>query len=152
MSGYTQLEDRLVSAWSGFEPPPLDRITTHKCSECDEIADYFGGTVWYDLTDINALRYHEVALALFAPEAFHYYLPAFMRATLRDPSGADVIPEGIMSSLELELNSRSLRLELFTAEQRRVVAQFLRALPELQVAETDDVEILALAMEIPSRP
>lgn len=113
------LDDDLREAWQGVTPPPLDQITSHECPECDEIAAFFGGRPWSDFVDVDALRYNECALALFAPVAFHYYLPAFIRATLDDPVRADLIPGSIVSSLGLEFGPAGReRLRWFTPAQR----------------------------------
>jgi len=39
-------EEWLVVAWSGVQAPIVDKITEHRCVECNEIAEYFGGRSW----------------------------------------------------------------------------------------------------------
>lgn len=142
-------DEELASAWHDASPPSPEFITPHRCDECDEIAAFFAGKAWVELVDVEKLRYHEAALSLFGGEAFHYYLPAFMRATLSDPLAADVIPDGIKSSIKLELGPASRgRLPLFTRQQRRMVARFLRMLPPLDLAEREEIEALAEILEL----
>ena len=137
-------DDELVSAWAELDPPPRASITEHNCDECEEIAEFFADKAWADCADVAALRYHNDALYLFAPSAYHYYLPAFIRATLLDPKAADLIPETIVSTLAHEFGNASRgRLELFSLPQRVVLALFLRALPALGLAEEEDVNTLA---------
>lgn len=126
------LDDELRSAWASVSPPPRSAITEHDCAECIEIQDFFAGKSWTELTEVASLRYHHEALHLFAPSAYHYYLPAFIRATFADPQAADLIPDAIVSTIRLEFGAASRgRLELFSSTQRAVLARFLRALPSL---------------------
>jgi hypothetical protein len=142
------LEEELEHAWEGMDPPSPDGITAHVCPECEEVAGYFGGRRWQELVNADELRYHECALSLFTPQAFHYYLPAFIRATLRDPKGADVIPDGITFAFESELGAASReRLPLFTAAQRQSVARFLRELVTLRLTDEEQIEPLAQVLE-----
>jgi hypothetical protein len=136
--------DELSSAWSGVTRPRVSAITEHDCLECNEIRDFFGGKLWADFADVAALLYHCDALHLFAPSAYHYYLPAFIRATLLDPQTADRIPDTILNTIEVEFGNEARgRLELFSSPQRAVIARFLRALPALDIAEAEDVATLA---------
>ena len=125
------LDADLIAAWAGVAVPARSEITSHHCPECDDIADFFEGKSWQALTDIEALRAHFEALILFAPAAFHYYLPAFMRATLRDSIAATLMPEYIRSTLERKFAEDDLRL--FSPTQLRVVARFLRMLRPLGI-------------------
>jgi len=135
--------DQLVAAWSGVQAPTVDQITEHRCAECDEIAEYFGGRHWQEFTNVTELRYHYDALALFSNVAFHYYLPAFMTATLKDLDAADVIPDGIILSFRYEFGQAARgRLELFNQCQRAVVAEFLETVC-LDTGAADD-EILTI--------
>jgi hypothetical protein len=65
------------------------------CDECAEISREFDGKAWSSLTDVKFLRHYSDALSLLQPEAFRYYLPAYMVGGLRDPATADVIPGSI---------------------------------------------------------
>ncbi len=64
-------------------PYPGDHNITHcPCDECTEIAGYFAGKTWKGHR-VNDLRCHETALFHCTPDAFRYYLPAFMLAVFR---------------------------------------------------------------------
>lgn len=137
-------DKRLSAAWSDVSAPTVDKIAEHHCEECDEIAEYFGGQPWQQFASITELRYHSDALALFSNVAFHYYLPAFMIATLRDAVAADVIPDNIVYSFRCELGQAARgRLELFSQTQRAVVAEFLEMLYENGDFEDDEVLTVA---------
>lgn len=91
----------LIAAWTGVAIPARSDITSHRCPECDDIADFFEGKSWEDLVDIEALRFHFEALTLFASPAFHYYLPAFMQ--LFSPAQLRVVARFLRTSLQLEI-------------------------------------------------
>jgi hypothetical protein len=126
--------DLIMSAFADVPYPGDDHITSHQdCLECEAIARYFCGTSWRDHQLAKLWEYH-AAIALFTPQAFHYFLPAFMLATLEHPQDADLIPHSIASQftrpLQTENDERCRyftdRFSLFTAPQRAAIAAFLR--------------------------
>lgn len=73
-------------------PRPGERplqITPHACPECDEVAENLAKHTVKSLPP-NLIDHHSTALPLLSPEAFHYWLPAWMIRALDDPDG-DVI-------------------------------------------------------------
>lgn len=113
--------------------PGDDNITNHPgCLECEEIREYFRGKSWRDLESLDLYPYQ--ALSLFTPEAFHYFLPGYMLATLNANGPAlDMVAYGVISlggyrgqaDASIEKHAIS-RLCLFTKEQREVIAEYLR--------------------------
>jgi len=85
---------------------------------------HFGRTDWRD-HDVTGLREHDSSLGFFTPPAFRYYLPAFLIASIRDPDGADVIPERIISELERAISSDAERLRAFTSREREALSVFV---------------------------
>ncbi|MDA1273064.1 MAG: hypothetical protein O2960_03280 [Verrucomicrobia bacterium] len=79
-------EDNLVADQSGFDP------------ECTEVASAFGGQKWQDVS-IDLVRRFKEALPLFTPEAFAYYLPAYMVACADDYRGVDVAVDSVIFNL-----------------------------------------------------
>jgi hypothetical protein len=129
------LRETIEQAFSDVPYPGDTRITSHGCPECDEIAEYFRGTTWRGHS-VDLLRYHSAALSLFTSEAYHYFLPAFMPATLDDAEAADLIPHSIVCDFtrpsEADLQPHfDRRLALFTPEQSRAVIGFLGYLAEI---------------------
>jgi len=78
-------------------PAPQGRLVETLFDD-EGVSDYFRGRTWRGHA-VKDLRYHEVALSFFTPEAFRYFLPAFMLASIDDPEAADVIPDGILFHL-----------------------------------------------------
>ncbi len=98
------LVERIEQVFKDTVYPGDDNLTNaDHCGECAEISEAFRGKQWSELHDVKFLRYHESALSLFKPAAFHYYLPAFIRGALLDPESADII----LSGLEFHLTPQS---------------------------------------------
>jgi hypothetical protein len=66
--------------------------------ECNEIAAAFRGRHWRELS-LDTLLYHHAALFFFTPEAYLYYLPAYLLASALLYHEADVIPGTLVFSL-----------------------------------------------------
>jgi len=115
---------RLIEdAWREVPYPGDDKIFTPDSYDDEDIVNYFGGTTWrgHDPADLRA---HSSAFAFFTPEAFHYWMPAFMIAAIQHPEEADVVCDRIPDSLSGPHASE--RWPLFSAPQRRAVAAYLR--------------------------
>jgi hypothetical protein len=135
----------IEQAFADTEYPEGAKITNcswQNCDECAEIAREFEGRTWKTLTDVAFLRRYEAALALMTPEAFRYYLPAFMRAAVIDPKTADVILDGLEFNLSLERGAsfdeewlvqfgytrtdyQLRRISGFTSDQKKTIRAYL---------------------------
>ncbi len=76
-------------------PRPKDREISVPTYDDEGTAAYFRGRSWRSGHTVEALRWHEASLCFFTTEAFRYFLPAYMLATIKDRETADVIPHGI---------------------------------------------------------
>ncbi len=114
-----QIED----AWGDVLYPGDDHIFTPDSYDDEDIVNYFGGTTWRG-HDPAKLRAHSSAFTFFTPEAFHYWLPAFMIAAIQNPEEADVVVNRIPWSLSDDYAAK--RWSLFKAGQRKAVGAYLR--------------------------
>jgi hypothetical protein len=64
------------------------------CGECVQIAEFFGGKFWRELS-AKELRSQSGAGSLLTTEAYGYYLPAYLTAAIRDPEELDVCLDDI---------------------------------------------------------
>ena len=110
-------------AWRDVPYPGDDNIFTPDSYDDEDIVNYFGGTTWRG-HDPAKLRAHSSAFTFFTPEAFHYWLPAFMIAEIENPAEADVIGDYIPWSLSNKYAPQ--RWPLFSQAQRNAVASYLR--------------------------
>lgn len=123
------LKQNIEEAFAEVPYPGDNNITRcpYNCRECRRIAEYFKGKQWTGYP-IEELRSNHVALSLFTPESFQYFLPAFMFASLNSYEKGDVIPDSIRFHFEYSQEARghfAVRVSKFTASQRKVIIEYL---------------------------
>ncbi|MEO6034115.1 MAG: DUF6714 family protein [Verrucomicrobiota bacterium] len=130
-------------------PYPGDSNITHcpyHCRPCQEIADYFKSKTWEGHL-VEDLRDHHTALSLFTPEAFQYFLPTFMLASLDSyDDKVNILPDAIRFDFEFNLDHRDyflVRVNRFSAAQRKVIVEFLRYMESKGAGSSEDaIEML----------
>ena len=132
------LRESIQSAFADVQHPGKDKTTKCTwpgCPECEDISQTFGGKSALSVED-GVLAEH-TALPLFTPEAFHYFIPAYMLYSLRHPDSdvAFFIRQGLgeagIDTFYLE------RFRLFTVQQKQAVIAFLEFLRSQEI-EGDD--------------
>ncbi len=88
------MHSQIITAFSNMDIPQ-GRLSVDTYDD-EETNVYFTGTSWEE-HEIAKLRDMYSAITFFTPEAFRYYLPAFMLAELNDPETADIIAENLAS-------------------------------------------------------
>ena len=99
----------------------------YNCSECTRVALYFKGKTQASHKEED-LRANHVALSLLTPEAFQYFLPAFMLMSLNSYEKGDIIPDAIRFHFEYaqEIQGHfAVRVSKFTPDQRKVIIDYL---------------------------
>ncbi len=146
------LQERIKTAFAEVLYPGDNNITRcpYRCRPCQEIADYFKGKTW-EGHGVEDLRDHHTALSLLTPEAFHYFLPAFMLASLESYDKTDILPDSIRFHFEFNLDHRDhflVRLTKFSEEQRKVITEFLRYMETKGAGSSEDA--ISLLNELPA--
>ena len=138
------VEEKIRNAFSGAEIP--------RGKLCVDTYDYegahehFTGTSWEE-HDVVSLREYESSMCFFTPEAFHYYLPAFMLAEIKDPETADVISENIAHHF-IDGAYKEERLAQFNEVQLKAVIEFLELCAERYDDGIYDVLFRSAAHEV----
>jgi len=149
---FMTLKETIKTAFADV-PYPGDRNITrcpYHCKPCEEISDYFKGKGW-EGHSVEDLRDHHTALSLFTPEAFHYFLPAFMLASVESYDNMDILPDSIRFHFEFSLEHRDhflVRLTKFSEEQRKVIIEFLRFMETKGAGSSEDA--ISLLKEQPA--
>jgi hypothetical protein len=126
---------QIEQAFANTPHPGNDHLTDCPCVECTNLRADFKGKTWQSLTDVKFLRYNSAALSLLQPVAMHYFLPAYMIASIIDRETADIIPNaiGYMFTQPVLEDSEADAMEYwlrrvsgFTAEQKRTIGAFLK--------------------------
>ncbi|SRR6266480_4434545 len=122
------LIERIEAAFENVPRPRSDAVVNPTYDD-EGVTAVFSDKTWKDIS-IDQLRTHHDALSFFSPEAFHYFLPAFMVAELKDPVAAGQIGPSLLFHFsrpeqfwEPELKQR---LALLTPEQKAVIEEFIR--------------------------
>jgi hypothetical protein len=123
------LKQVIEQAFVGVPQPADDNITRcpYHCSECQRIAGLFKGKTSGSFS-VEELRTVHVALSLFTPEAFHYFLPAFMLASVDSYEKGDVIPDAIRFHFEYSHEAQGhfpLRMSKLSPAQRKAIIEYL---------------------------
>lgn len=137
-----QVIQLIENAWNGVVHPGDEKIFKPDACNDEAILRHFRSTNWHG-HDPARLRAYSSAFTFFTPEAFHYWLPAFMVAAIQHPEEADVICDYIPWSVHDKLAPE--RWRLFSPAQRQAVAAYLRFQIERFEGEVDD-ERKALAI------
>lgn len=138
-----------------FAATPLpERITDcdPDCPECNAITAEFYGRQWKEIDDakIEANR----SMSFFTPNAFHYFLPAYLRYSLKhfnlDSDVCEFTVYALMPSTGSEDPARTAwlreRLSCFDRKQAEIVVRFLTLVSqdeELRDFHYDIEEIIA---------
>jgi hypothetical protein len=144
------LKQTIETAFKDVPYPGDNNITRcpYHCSECRRIAEFFKGKTWEGHT-IEELRNYHVALSLFTPEAFHYFLPAFMLVSMVSYERGDVIPDAIRFHFEYSQEVQGhfpLRMSKLSEDQREAIIDYL-VLMERQGAGSSEHAIGMLSEE-----
>lgn len=136
------LKETIKHAFADVEYPGDNNITRcpYHCGPCQEIADYFKGKTC-EGHSVEDLRDHHTALSLFTPEAFHFFLPAFMLASIESYNNTDILPDSIRFHFDFNLEHRDhflVRLTNFSQEQREVIIEYLRFMEAKGAGSSED--------------
>ena len=119
----TEVIQSIEDAWRDVMYPGDSKIFTPDSYDDEDITRYFRGTTWRGHEPAD-LRAHSSAFTFFTPEAFHYWLPAFIIAAIQSPEEADVVLDCIPRSVSNRYAAQ--RWPLFSQVQRQAVAAYLR--------------------------
>lgn len=123
--------ERIIRDAFSRTPRPTGMLTN---TYDDEGAhEYFTGRDW-DGHNPHQIRLQQAALSFFTPQAFRYYLPAFMLAELKDHEAADVVGEYVVYKFgppeDYWRPFHQARLELLAQEEKHAVLTFIRYMQE----------------------
>lgn len=127
-----ELRHEIEAAFAETKYPGDDRLVYDNSGdhlECNEVAAAFRAKEWRELS-VDMLRRHSQSLFFMTPEAYRFYLPAYLIAALLDYDKADTISDSVVFSLippsdDRDAESYRQRMQGFTSAQRQVIRSFL---------------------------
>ncbi|NOZ85134.1 MAG: hypothetical protein GXP49_02495 [Deltaproteobacteria bacterium] len=103
------------------------------------MASFFRGKTWHEIT-LKLLQdeYNcdgSACLAFMSPEAFRYYLPAYMIIGVTEYEEADLIGDAAIYALSPPqdnglIESWSQKISVFSEKQKEIIAKFLQFMHE----------------------
>ena len=117
----TTLRAMIEHAFASAPRPTADDIATHACGECDRVRQTFRGADWRTIDQGTILENYD-KLPLLTPEAHHYFLPAFMLASITPFDRDNPILEFTIYDV---CDPRLERAEKFTTDQCDAIVAFL---------------------------
>ncbi len=136
------LKEKIQTAFSEVAYPGDENIThcPYKCFECTAVTAFFKGKKWQEISTADARHYHG-ALNVFTPEAFQFFLPAFMLASVESYDRQDIIPDSIRVQFEFILEHKDYfaqKISNFTPLQKKTITEFLRAMESRGAGSSED--------------
>mgnify|MGYP000120863112 CR=1 FL=1 len=124
-----ELINEINEAFRKLRCPPDDLLVRGDDIESVEIKNDFKGKHWKKIDSKFLLNEHRESLLFFSPMAFRFYLPAYMIVVLLEFDKADIISDLLVNALiASDFYSNRAVFEIFSEDQKRVVAKFLKYL------------------------
>jgi Family of unknown function (DUF6714) len=139
-----ELAQEIERAFAEARHPGVDRLVEYTDYwESPEVVQSFGDTHWKSVP-LDTLVNQRLSLPLFTPEAFRFYLPAFLRASLLYPSAVDTLTENIFymltpppASAGPEREQFLRRLSGLDAQQKAVLGKFIQLYNQTETSYPD---------------
>jgi hypothetical protein len=123
------LSQEILDGFGKSEPPRPDQITAADILESLEVRDSFSDVKWWAAED-SLIEKNYDNLPLFTPEAYRYYLPAYLLYSLEHFDRGNLPLEFTIYSLSPTQTSRDdpwygERIKQFTSQEVTVIRKFL---------------------------
>jgi hypothetical protein len=133
-----QLRQQVTEAFGHVLRPAREDIATHQCSECERLRDDFDAVEW-QTAPAALLEEHATDLPLFTPEAWCYFLPAYILHALEVRHPDSIFLDFLVYELDFRLNDEALshpslrkwaedRVQIFSEQQVAAIIAFLQLL------------------------
>ena len=126
------LRTDVLSAFGTIQRPPEFRIAPHACEKCAQLSADLAAIEWTAMPDA-LVEEHPTGLSLLSPEAYAYFLPAYVLYALAHFTRNDFASGMTVYSLAFNepvnedmADWHRERLKFITAEQLSVLERFLQ--------------------------
>jgi hypothetical protein len=139
------IANRIRAEFAAVVRPEAAEIAPHLCGECEDVRQRLAPHA-FDRVPDETTDYLSDSLPLLGPRGLHYYLPAYLLRTLRDPDwrGIDFLLYHLAPGEE-DLRERAEywrdRLSVFSVRQRDAVRAFISWFETTGIAQefTDEI-------------
>src|SRR5690349_10932784 len=142
------LSKAICEAFADSRKPDPAEIVRNLHLEGEEIRDAFRDQTWTELT-VPFLTYHRQAVFFFTPEAWAYFVPAYMQAVVNRYEETDTMVNELLATIrpsndvQSEVQRRA-RLKALSAAQRAVLVKFVDWVADEHPDEFEDGEKQAM--------
>ncbi len=146
--GPLALAQTIERAFSDVAYPGDSALVSGCDPESEEVAAVFKGHHWKEMR-VNILQPQSEAIFFFTPEAYHFFLPAYLLAMVSDIEEADTIVGSVIFSLLAEgpfAASAEGRIALLSSEQRAAVRAVLEFAKQQQGDPSGDIDSVLKTM------
>lgn len=129
------LQNKIIEEFQDIPYPGDDNIVPHKPYldiESDRVKEFFKGKNWKNINIHHLINDytgdHSACLIMMTPEAFRYYLPAYMLICIQDYEEADVSYETLFYKLTKGMYGENFfedRLECLADNAKKVISEFI---------------------------
>lgn len=129
------IRSKIFDAWHNLPTPSqISDSETGKYLECDQIAQFFSGKRWEEVSWQELCKYkgdRSACLSFMSPDAYRYYLASYMMVALNNYAEADVSADSAWYSLIPPTDSGlnhywAARVSGFTKDQKNAILLFLQ--------------------------
>jgi len=129
-----RLAAKVANAFSNAEYPGDGRIVVSDTYGTEDLSAALSGKQWAHLS-VTELRHTVEEIGLLTPEAYRYFLPAYLIASLIHYDESDIVPDMVILLLTVPAESgKDIRFmerhEGLTIDQKRAIREFLEYLAE----------------------
>jgi hypothetical protein len=151
------LKNEIIKAFSETEQPAKDNIALHECEECRGVREDFANVKWQEAIN-ELLENNYDKIPLFSPQAFNYFLPAYLLYTLNnfDDEFSEVCeftlyaltPDKSWRNQNGDISSYwTEKFKLFTFAQMNSVYQFLELAKQNPIYRYNDASSIERAFD-----
>jgi hypothetical protein len=148
-----QLARKIRDAFSTNDYPGDDKLVVGDDPESLQIRDVFKGKRWEEIP-LSVLDYHYSSLSFFSPEAYRYYLPAFLLASVLNYRSAGMVPLSTILSLIAPKKQGKMMMDWFlgrvsglTPAQKAAIREFLEFMYLEHGSDFPNVRLAAAARQ-----
>jgi hypothetical protein len=149
----TNLEERIEGAFANNRYPGDDNLTVYDRlgREHDDTFKLLRGKTWHEFP-LREFVSGDTPIPDLTPEAFHYYMPALLTGALNgcqdlsstlvfyfSPSSYEQLADEYPQHRQFHRSNFSKRVALFSAEQRKVIADVFREFARRGWEETEGI-------------
>jgi hypothetical protein len=110
--------------------------------EAINLSEQFKGKDWKEIP-LEVLKRNRFSLSLFTQEAFHYYLPTFILASVLHADDVDTLPDNVFSSLTppeeegSDMDEFLKKTESFNALQKEAIREYIKLYLTIETSYSD---------------